>query len=145
MILPITLTIAAALTILNVGLAFHVVRRRFAGRVLMGTGGDPLMESRTRAQANLVEYAPFFLILLALLELAGAAPFWLWVAGVAFVLARLAHAFGMARPAPNPFRAGGAMATWALLVLLAGWAVTIAYRAPIGTAPAIAIPSSERA
>ena len=144
MILPITLAIAAALTILNVGLAFHVVRRRFAGRVMMGTGGDPLMESRTRAQANLVEYAPFFLILLALLELAGAAPFWLWVAGVAFTLARLAHAFGMARPAPNPFRAGGAMATWVLLLLLAGWAAAVAYRAPVAVGPAMVVPVDAR-
>ena len=135
MILPITLTIAAALTILNVGLAIHVSRRRIGGRILMGTAGDAVMEARTRAQANLVEYAPFFLILSALLELAGVSSFWLWIAGVLFVLARLAHAFGMARPAPNPFRAAGAAITWALLLLLSGWALAEAYAARVPASP----------
>jgi uncharacterized membrane protein YecN with MAPEG domain len=145
MILPITLTVAAALTILNVGLALHVVRRRFGGRIMNGTGGDALMEARTRAQANLVEYAPFFLILLGLVELAGASTFWLWIAGVVFVLARITHAFGMMRPAPNPFRAAGALLTWALLLLLSGWALATAYAArPAGALP-IAEPSDVRA
>lgn len=142
MILPITLTIAAALTLLNVGLALHVVRRRFGAKVLYGTGGDPAMEARTRAQANLVEYAPFFLILLALVELAGASPFWLWIAGAVFVLARLLHAFGMMRPAPNPFRAGGTCVTWVLLLLLSGWALATAYGArPVGRLPIADAPS----
>ena len=142
--LPITLTIAAALTLLNVGLALHVVRRRLAGKVMLGTGGDPAMEARTRAQANLVEYAPFFLILLALLEFAAASAFWLWLAGVAFVLARLAHAFGMLR-STEPFRAVGAVATWVLLLLLSGWALAVAYAAPVPVAPAIVDPTSARA
>lgn len=136
MILPITLTVAAALTVLNVGLALHVARRRFAGRIMNGTEGDAQMEARTRAQANLVEYAPFFLILLALVELAGASPTWLWIAGTVFVLARLAHAFGMMRPAPNPFRAAGALGTWVLLLLLSGWALATAYATrPVGGLP----------
>ena len=145
MILPITLTIAAALTLLNVGLALGVVRKRLGGKILLGTGGDPAMEARTRAQANLVEYAPFFLILSALLELAGVSSFSLWVTGVAFVLARLAHAFGMIRPAPNPFRAGGALTTWVLLLLLSGWALAEAYAARVPANPAVIEPASARA
>lgn len=110
MILTITLTIAAALALLDVGLAMRISRLRMGGHA----AGHAPLDVRMRAQANLVEYAPFFLILLALIELAGASPFWLWIAGVAFVLARLAHAFGMEGPSPDPFRAGGAIVTWAL-------------------------------
>ena len=142
MILPITLTIAAALTVLNVGLALHVVRRRTGARIANGTGGDPALEVRTRAQANLVEYAPFFLILLGLIELAGASPFWLWIAGVVFVLVRLAHAFGMSRPAPSPLRIVGALGTWVLLLLVAGWALAVAYDARPASRLQIAEPSA---
>jgi hypothetical protein len=145
MILPITLTLAAALTLLNVVLAIHVSRRRIGGRILLGTAGDPIMEARTRAQANLVEYAPFFLILSALLELAGVSSFWLWIAGVFFILARLAHAFGMNRAAPNPFRAGGAAITWALLLLLSGWALAEAYAARVSADPVVLDLASPRA
>jgi hypothetical protein len=33
----------------------------------------------------------------------------------------------MDRPAPNPYRAAGAMLTWAALLALIVWAVLIAY------------------
>ncbi len=131
MILPVTLTIAAALALLNVGLAIRVSRLRLGGH----TAGHAPLDTRMRTHANFVEYAPFVLILLALIELGGGSPFWLWIAGAAFVLARLAHAFGMDRPAPNPFRAGGAVVTWALLLLLSGWALAIAYAARVPVAP----------
>ena len=145
MILPISLTIAAALAVLNVGLAIRVTRLRLAAHASIGGEGDPVLEGRMRTHANLIEYAPFFLILLALIELAGASPFWLWVAGAAFVAARLAHALGMGRPAPNPHRAVGAVVTWALLLLLAGWALAVAYGARVPAGPTIIEPTSARA
>ncbi len=37
----------------------------------------------------------------------------------------------MMRPAPNIGRAGGAIGTWAILALLAGWAIGIVYTANI--------------
>lgn len=143
MLLPITLTIAAACAAINLWLALRIVPGRVRGKVLLGDGGSLALLARQRAHANFVEYAPFVLILLALIELAGGSPTWLWGAGVAFVLARLAHGLGMTRAAPNPLRAGGALTTWVVLALLAGWAVAIAYgtgTAPraIGMAPVVA-------
>ncbi|WP_374943057.1 MAPEG family protein [Sphingomonas sp.] len=145
MILPITLTIAAALAITNIWLAIRIVRLRMQDKTLIGTGGAALLETRMRAQANLVEYAPFFLILLALLELAGAATTWLWIAGVAFVLARLAHPIGMDRGGTNPLRGGGAVATWVLLLLMSGWALATAYAARPAGGAVIAEPLDVRA
>lgn len=141
MILTITLTIAAALALLNVGLAIRIVRLRLGGH----GAGHELLDVRMRTQANLVEYAPFFLILLALIELAGASPFWLWIAGALFVLVRLSHAFGMERPSPNPFRASGAVATWVLLLLMSGWALATAYAARPDGGAVIVEPASVRA
>lgn len=127
MILPITLTIAAAATLLNIWLSSRIARVRMAKKVSIGHGGDPLLETRMRAQANFVEYTPFFLILLGLIELARGSMTWLWLVAILYILARIAHAFGMERPAPNPFRAGGALVTLLVLLGLAGYALSIPY------------------
>lgn len=139
MILPITLTTAAACAVLNLWLALGVANRRIKGKVLIGDGGDAALFARQRAHANFVEYAPFILILIAGIELAGGSALWLQVAAVAFVVARLAHGLGMTRPAPNVLRAGGTAITFALLALLAGWAIAIVYQGPAQTAPGITL------
>ncbi|KQT34915.1 GST-like protein [Sphingomonas sp. Leaf412] len=128
MLLPVTLTIAAACAVINLWLALRLVGGRLKG-ISVGDGGDPVMLAGMRAHANFTEYAPFVLILIAGIELAGGSPTWLWIAGAAFVVARIAHPLGMMRPVPNPFRAGGILVTWVVLALLAGWAVAIAYQA----------------
>ena len=129
MILPITLTIAAAAALLNIWLAMRVGRMRVAHKVSIGHGDSPLLETRMRAQANFVEYTPFFLVLLGLIELAHGSATWLWLVAIAYILARIAHAFGMERPAPNPLRAGGMIITMLALVGLAGYALAIPYLA----------------
>lgn len=129
MILPVTLTIAAAATIVNLWLAFRIVPMRLKDKVLIGDDGNPRLQARMRAHANFTEYAPFVLILMGLIELGGGSTLWLWIAGAVFVLARFAHAFGMDRTTSSAPRAGGALATWALMALLAGWALAIAYQA----------------
>lgn len=129
MILPITLTIAAAAALLNIWLALRIGRLRLARKISIGHGNDPLVETRMRAHSNFVEYTPFFLILLALIELARGSQTWLWLVAILYILARIAHAFGMERPAPNPFRAGGAIITTFVLIGLAGYALSIPYMA----------------
>jgi len=135
MILPITLTIAAAAALLNIWLALRIGRLRMSKKVSIGHGGDALLETRMRAQANFGENTPFVLILLALIELAKGSQTWLWLVAIAYILARIAHAFGMERPAPNPLRAGGAIITMLVLLGLAGYALSIPYLAKIPAAP----------
>jgi uncharacterized membrane protein YecN with MAPEG domain len=100
-----------------------------------------------RAHANFTEYAPFILILMGLIEIAGGSTMGLWIAGVVFVIARIAHAFGMDRTTSSVPRAGGALATWALMAVLAVWALAIAYQASaIPTAKTFqVVPSGGRA
>ena len=129
MLLPITLTIAAAAALLNLWLGFRVGRVRIARKIATGDGGDPTIVARMRAQANFVEYTPFFLILLGLIEYARGPHPWLWGAGIAFILARIAHAFGMDRPAPNPLRFGGILVTLVALLGLALYAIWLTYAA----------------
>lgn len=130
MILPITLTIAGAAALLNIWLGFRVslLRRRY--KVSIGDGSQAAIAARMRAHANFVEYAPFFLILLALIELAKGSQTWLWAVAILFVLGRLAHAFGMDRAGGNALRMVGIVATWLTLLGLAAYALAIPYTQP---------------
>jgi uncharacterized membrane protein YecN with MAPEG domain len=80
-----------------------------------------------RAHANFVEYTPLFLILLALVELSQGSKTWLWGISILFILGRLAHPFGMDRPAPNKLRLVGIVITWAVLLGLAAYALVLPY------------------
>jgi len=142
MLLPITLTIAGAAALLNfwLGLRVSVLRRR--QRVSIGDGGNVAVATRMRAHANFVEYTPFFLILLALVELAKGSETWLWLVAILFILGRLAHAFGMDRPAPNFLRIAGMVLTWTPLIGLAAYAIALPYvergrQAPVTYAAAV--------
>ena len=124
--LPVTLASAAALGVLNLWLALRIVRMRLRGNVLIGDGGDDILAGRMRAHANLVEYAPFILGLVALIELARGTSIVLGATAAIFALARVAHPIGMDLRRSNLPRAGGAVVTWLVLAFLAGWAVLIA-------------------
>ena len=127
MILPITLTIAGAAAIVNLWLAVRIVALRIKTKVMTGDGGHPLLLSRMRAQLNFSEYTPLVLILIGLIEFAQGTQQWLWAAGIIYILGRVLHPFGMDRPAPHPLRAVGALTTWLVLLVLAGYALSIPY------------------
>src|SRR3546814_8580594 len=78
-----------------------------------------------RAHANFVEYTPFFLILLGLVEMARGSELWLWSAAILFIVARLLHPFGMDRPNRMWMRTAGVAATWLILIGLAAYAIAI--------------------
>ena len=125
MILPVTLTISAAAGIANLMLAMRVAQVRISGKVMIGDGGDPRLLARTRAHANFVEYAPFIIILIGLLEFTTGTSLWLWIASALFLLARVAHPLGMdGLPAGRMI---GTLLTFLLLLGLGGYAVTLPF------------------
>ncbi len=125
--LPITLTIAAAAALINIWLAIRVSHVRRLNRVSIGDEGNPQVAARMRAHSNFTEYTPFFLILLAAIELSRGSETWLWGVAILFILGRLAHPFGMDRPAPNVPRIAGVLVTWLVLLGLAVYALSIPY------------------
>jgi uncharacterized membrane protein YecN with MAPEG domain len=129
-ILPITLTIAGAAAILHIWLAARVSRLRRQFKIGLGDDGNEALLRRVRAHGNYAENMPIFLILLALLELAGGNKWALWAAGIAFILARIVHAFGMDGPTRLRLRVIGMMVSTLVLLGLAGYAIFIGYRAP---------------
>ncbi len=93
--LPVTLTTAGGTALIALWLAMRTGGVRRAAKISIGDGGDPALICRMRAQANFTEYAPFILILIALIEFSSGTSTWLWVASVAFLVARIAHPLGM--------------------------------------------------
>jgi uncharacterized membrane protein YecN with MAPEG domain len=127
MMLPITLTIAGAAALMNVWLGLRVSMLRRLHKVSIGDGGRSDVATRMRSHSNFVEYTPFFLILLALVEVACGSAVWLWAVGIIFIIGRLLHPFGMDRRAPNFLRIAGMVITWACLLGLAAYALTLPY------------------
>ena len=130
MLLPITLSFAAALVIVNFWLAIRVGQVRMKEKLMVGDGGNPLLTARMRAQANFTEYVPFILILTGLIEAGGGNSRGLWAAAIITVVARILHPLGMDRPAPNALRNGGFLGTVLVLLALAIWAAFLAAGAP---------------
>ncbi len=120
MILPTTLSMAAAAALINIWLAMRCGKVRGAESISIGTGGSELMERRMRAQLNFVENTPWVLALVALLELAGKGGQWLTVVAAVYMLGRIAHALGMD---PNGFAKGRMIGTLTTMLAQLGLAV----------------------
>ncbi|MAS02970.1 MAG: hypothetical protein CMD48_06400 [Gammaproteobacteria bacterium] len=123
-----TLFYASSLTILALVLSFLTGRQRFKTETNLGLGDDFGMLQITRAHGNLIENALFFLILMFLLEtVAEVSIVSLMVLGDIFLLARIAHAYGITRPeAKSIFRMLGTLGSIIVLSVQSIWGLIIA-------------------
>jgi hypothetical protein len=122
-----TLIIAVALAVVNLWLSIRTGQARQAAKVSIGDGDNPLLIARMRAHANFIEYVPMALILMALIESGGGSGQLLWLLGIALVVGRLLHPFGMERPSPNPFRIIGILLTYLVTIALIVWAIILVF------------------
>jgi len=95
MILPVTLTSAAAAAIINIWLSVRVGQMRVKHKVSIGDDSGGPLTARMRAQLNFVENTAFVLVLLAAIELSGRGGAWLAWVSMAYMLGRVAHGIGM--------------------------------------------------
>ncbi len=81
--------------------------------------GEEALQRAVRAQGNLIEYAPIFLILLFIAEYNGTHPHMLYMSATLFMIARLMHgvAFGFMKYSPF-LRVGGTLLTFLCIVIL---------------------------
>ena len=91
MILPVTSVTALILGAWLLLLTFRVVRFRRRDGVVMGDNGDRVLAKAIRGHANAAEQIPIALILMALAEMNGAAPWLLAALALVLVAGRLAH------------------------------------------------------
>ena len=125
MLLPATLTAAAACALVNIWLSIRIGRVRTAQKISIGDGGHDLLSRRMRAQLNFAENTPLVLILLAGIELAGKGGAWLLPLGGLYALGRVAHGVGMDGAALEKGRMIGTLTTMLTLLGLAVVAVLV--------------------
>ena len=114
---PITTFYAALLGLLYIVLAYLVVRARDRNEITLGLGEQEQLLQPVRVHANLVEYAPIFLILLLLAELGGSSKWILHLTGMLFVVGRVLHAVGLSGKAGPSFgRYWGTVLTWLMIL-----------------------------
>ena len=126
MLLPTTLSLAAAAAIINLWLSIRIGKVRMAEKIIHGDGGNPLLLHRMRAQSNFIENAPLVLILIGAIELTGKGGQWLAIVGAVFMLGRISHGLGMDSIKPTPLRGIGAFTAMLTQIGLAVIAVLIA-------------------
>ena len=119
-VVPEMLVYAGLLGLLSVLLANHVLYARLRGASLP----DWQAPAAERVQGNFVENVPMALLLLYLVEVSGAPVVFVHVSGIALVVLRLLHAWGLARyEGANYPRLIGAQGTFILVSVLAVTAV----------------------
>lgn len=125
MIFTVTTTIAVLLAALALPLSIYVTAQRVrvgkqSGELTAAAFGphpDVKLTATIRAQGNLMEYAPFCLIMIGLAEAAGAGGAWFWGVGLAFAAGRWLHAFAMlTNPYPPALRGIAMMTTYAAMI-----------------------------
>jgi len=129
-LLPITLAVVGGAGIINFWLAVRTGLIRHETGVELGDGGNVPLIRRMRAHANFVEYAPFVLLLIALIEFSIGSPVWLWAVSSVFLIARIAHALGMDGMPGG--RAAGTFVTFAVLLALSVYAVALPFTGGVG-------------
>ena len=122
--LPITSVTTALLALLLLIMAIQTVRQRLKLKAAFGDAGDTGLIAASRSHGNLAEHAPIVLIMLGLLEYAGANATLLMSVAGAFVVGRIAHVIGLhtpSEPGKAPLaRQIGVILTWlTMLVLIA--------------------------
>ncbi len=120
MIVPVSAVFAAVLGLLLLVLSFLASRYRLKFKQGLGVSEDIDFQAAVRAHANLAEYAPIGLIMLAIAELNGVPGALVYWTGMGFVVGRLLHAFGMinGRGGPHMARMAGILLTWLAILAL---------------------------
>ncbi|MEM6775185.1 MAG: MAPEG family protein [Pseudomonadota bacterium] len=93
--LIVTGTYAALLGLLFVALSVRTLRLRRRLQIAVGDGGSAEMLRAMRVHANFAEYTPIALLLIAMAELNGVDALLIHALGIALLLGRLSHAWGV--------------------------------------------------
>lgn len=104
--------------LLLITLTLRVILRRKSKLIGIGDGGDAELARRIRAHANAVETLPIGLLLLAALELNGSPTALIHGLGIALLLGRALHAWGLSGSAGQSFgRLYGMLLTLTVLLV----------------------------
>lgn len=106
---------AGLLTLIFLALTFRIISFRRVNKVSLGDGDSKDLRQRTRAHGNFIEHTPLGLILLACVELQGAAGFVVHALGLMLFGGRLLHAMAFwVHPMNFTYRTAGMLLTTAM-------------------------------
>ncbi|TLU64089.1 glutathione S-transferase [Thalassotalea litorea] len=118
--LTITGFYAGILALLYIALSFKVIGLRRRLKIGLGDGGDKELSKAIRVHGNFVEYVPFALLLLAILEINNGSQFVMHALGGALVTCRFLHAIGIAKSSGKSWqRFVGVLGTFLAMLILA--------------------------
>lgn len=130
--MTITALYAGLLAPILVLLSVRVIGQRRTARVAIGHGEDKDLLRRMRVHANFIEYVPMALILMALAENLTTTPLLLHIMGVALLVGRLLHAYGVSQDSENlNLRVVGMALTFTAILLGAIYCLAAALGMPI--------------
>ncbi|MFZ9882762.1 MAG: MAPEG family protein [Phycisphaerales bacterium] len=102
--------------LLFIWLSWKVIVERRRSKVGLGDGGDPDLQRAIRVHANFIEYIPFALVLLGLVDVLGGPDWLVHGAGVVLVVSRVLHAQGLGSNAGySRGRYFGTLGTWIII------------------------------
>ncbi len=81
--------------ILIIYLSFNVINTRRKHLISVGDGNNEELQTAQGAQSNAIEYLPITLLLLFYLEFNGASNWMIHLAGIALIIGRIIHAYGL--------------------------------------------------
>ncbi|WP_170383218.1 MAPEG family protein [Ruegeria atlantica] len=88
---------AALLAILYVLLSLKVISQRRIGKISYGDGGNTDMLKAMRTHSNFIEYTPFALLLILMVELQAGSGLLVNLLGLSLLVGRVLHAYGFGR------------------------------------------------
>ncbi|WP_424831104.1 MAPEG family protein [Ruegeria sp.] len=88
---------AALLALLYVWLSIKVIGQRRSEKISYGDGSNTSMLKVMRTHSNFVEYTPFALLLILMVEIQGGGSRSLHLLGLTLLAGRLLHAYGFGR------------------------------------------------
>jgi uncharacterized protein len=126
MSLPVVSILAAVFILMLAALSLQVSMRRIhLGGIFFGDADDDTLRRRIRAHGNFIEYVPTALIVLGLVELAGASKLQVAVLAIAFFISRVLHAYGMLYGKTASIGAVGMIIQHAVFVISGIWLLYI--------------------
>lgn len=97
-------------------LSWRVIVERRRCTVGLGDGGDPGLQRAIRVHANFIEYTPFALLMLAMVDVRDASDALVHGFGIALVISRVLHAQGLGSTAGySRGRFFGTLGTWLVI------------------------------
>lgn len=128
--LPVTGLYAALMALFALFLSFQAgtARSRSGISILFGSPENLELAEHVRRHQNFLEYVPMIIIVMAVVELSGGSATFLHGAGIALIVARIAHAVGLKHDRiSHPGRIVGAGGTALITLVVALYALWLQF------------------